>query len=1070
MRRWFFTLFICGLAVEPGVSAESAPAAKLTEAGKHLSLSIYATSGMVTNPVSLCFDRFGRLYVVDSGRWGHGVEDSRQHPFWVLDDLSIQTLADREAMYNKWIGMGRFEKDWFTRAADTVLRLDDSDGDGQADDREVFATFRHALDGNAAGILWRDGKVFLGCSPALWMLQDRKGDGHAENRRILIDGFGLRVGVGGHDLRGLEWGPEGKLYFAVGDRGYRVATQDGKSFVDLDSGAVFRCDPDGRNLEVVAKGFRDPRDLAFDAYGNLFLVENRIGGNIALYQIRWGMDAGWRVGYENHEVFGEQLGLKAGVRPASKASWSAERSEAAVPPLATFPGEAHGLAVEPVGASTTKEHQRLFISAGAGGLFVVDVERRAEELNVGGRRALLSGGMITSTEWGFDAGIYVADRDASQILVLRDAKKGDAVDVRDLFLDGFHSFEMTRLGELLGHVDYRVRQAAQFELVSRGRESAAIFNQALLQKENRFRRLHAIHGIGMLEGVESGVTGRLFAYLKDGDPVVRALSARVIGKAGNARGVHLVKPLLKDPKLSVRVEAIRALGRLGENVLERHLPDAKSLTQALAAHVAALPQQRVPAQQHYYPWRDVYFRAAYFHRAPSLVEFLSEDSVRWVDESVRAIFDFSLTAKERELRIFTDTVLQRMPQVPGAPRVRVSHRVVDELHLRSWERLIQMEFRAGKKENARRVLAIASAEFLAMEVRLAAIGALRTWAEPHPVDWVSGVVWSYPKDRDSDIRDVIERAPRSLKNASHPQLRAAVDAMAFESGLTAEWGSLYSRARNPKRKVKDRVAAILKLEEEKPRHLQRLMELLLVEQPLPIRAAALGVYMRTGGHRSVLEHYLNHADLPERQAGYAVLGTLDGEDVVRRLKSDLDRLQAGRFPEGLRLDLLSAARAQGDPALKDALESVPEEVAESAMLVGGDVIRGRNLLLGHSGGQCLVCHTFDGVGRDVGPALDRVGGRSRESLLQSLIRPDAELSKGYGHVSVTLKNGRKIAGFLVEEDRVRLGLRTAEGKVEEVLVVDIVSRDPARSMMPSMLPILSQQEIRDVVEFLATQD
>ena len=228
--------------------------------------------------------------------------------------------------------------------------------------------------------------------------------------------------------------------------------------------------------------------------------------------------------------------------------------------------------------------------------------------------------------------------------------------------------------------------------------------------------------------------------------------------------------------------------------------------------------------------------------------------------------------------------------------------------------------------------------------------------------------------------------------------------------------------------------------------------------------------MRSGGHPSVLNRYLNHDDTKEQQAGYAVLGTLKGEAVVARLAGDLKRVKAGRFPPALHLDVLNAAKRQGAPELMTLLKGMPEPIAEAAMLSGGDAIRGRNLLLGHSGGQCLVCHTFDGVGRDVGPALDRVGGRTRESLLQSLIRPDADLSEGYGHVSVTLKDGRKLAGFLVEEDQVRLGLRTTDGKVQNVLLVDVVEREPARSMMPSMLPILSRQEIRDVVEFLATQD
>lgn len=34
-----------------------------------------------------------------------------------------------------------------------------------------------------------------------------------------------------------------------------------------DSGAVFRCEPDGSHLEMVYQGLRNPQDMVFDAWG-----------------------------------------------------------------------------------------------------------------------------------------------------------------------------------------------------------------------------------------------------------------------------------------------------------------------------------------------------------------------------------------------------------------------------------------------------------------------------------------------------------------------------------------------------------------------------------------------------------------------------------------------------------------------------------------------------------------------------------------------------------------------------------------------------------------------------------
>ena len=169
-----------------------------------------------------------------------GPKENRTRPFLLEDDLQLQTVADRLAMYRKW--SDRFEGGmaWFSRYSDQVRLLEDRDGDGRADRSTIFAGgFNGPLDGLAAGILARDGDIYFTCIPNLWLLRDDNGDGVADTRKSLQFGFGVNAGFLGHDLHGLVWGPDGKLYFSVGDRGFHLQTRKARPCTGQGPGRSF---------------------------------------------------------------------------------------------------------------------------------------------------------------------------------------------------------------------------------------------------------------------------------------------------------------------------------------------------------------------------------------------------------------------------------------------------------------------------------------------------------------------------------------------------------------------------------------------------------------------------------------------------------------------------------------------------------------------------------------------------------------------------------------------------------------------------------------------------------------
>ena len=218
-------------------------AAKAIQVPDGFSLKTVASEPNVANGVSFCFDPTGRIFVAETYRVGKGIEDDRSHMDWLDDDLQTTTVAGRIEYLKRHLGekVHKFEE-----ASEQVRLLEDRDGDGVYETSSIFSTgYKNIEDGTAAGVLWSKDRLLFTCIPSLWELQDKDGDGKAESRRELATGFGVRTSFYGHDLHGLCEGPDGKIYFSIGDRGLNVKTSDGRQLVNPQSGAVLRCKPDG---------------------------------------------------------------------------------------------------------------------------------------------------------------------------------------------------------------------------------------------------------------------------------------------------------------------------------------------------------------------------------------------------------------------------------------------------------------------------------------------------------------------------------------------------------------------------------------------------------------------------------------------------------------------------------------------------------------------------------------------------------------------------------------------------------------------------------------------------------
>src|SRR5262249_53579035 len=154
------------------------------------------------------------------------------------DDLSSRTVEQRQATLDKW---NHGDNSKLAVWPDRLRLIEDRDGDGKADHSSGFDEWKQPLGGICSGVITRGDDVYVTNSPDLWLLRDTDHDGVADVKKVLSTGYGVRYSLLGHDLHGLRWGPDGKLYFSSGDRGIHVKTQEGKIIDVPDEGCVLRC-------------------------------------------------------------------------------------------------------------------------------------------------------------------------------------------------------------------------------------------------------------------------------------------------------------------------------------------------------------------------------------------------------------------------------------------------------------------------------------------------------------------------------------------------------------------------------------------------------------------------------------------------------------------------------------------------------------------------------------------------------------------------------------------------------------------------------------------------------------
>ncbi len=1071
-----------------------------------LTLRLWGVDSLVADPIAIDIDDAGRLYYTRTNRQKNSEFDIRSHQDWEIESNRLQTIEDKRAFLrrvlspensrkNEWLKdlNGDGSHDWrdMTVEKENIYRIEDTSGDGVADlSQLVVDDFHDEVTDVAGGVLANGNDLYVAVAPDLWRMRDKDGDGIAEEKTSLSHGYGIHVGFGGHGMSGIEMGPDGKIYWQIGDIGFNGKGPDGQKWAYPNSGVVVRANPDGSDFEVFASGVRNTHEFVFDEYGNLISEDNdgdHPGEKERLVYIVNGSDTGWRSNW--------QYGKYRDPNNNTYKVWMDEQmykprfeGQAAyiTPTIANFVSGPAGMLYNPGTALSPKYKNTFFVAEFVGnparsGVHAFKLKPKGASFELGEQKKILSNVLATGIDFGPDGAMYIADwingwdaKDYGRIWKLDDkegAAWADRQRTKTLLAENFSSRQPTDLGALLRNPDMRVRQKAQFELARRGAAGVPVFTEAIKQTTNQLARVHGIWGISQLARQDKQHAQLLLPLLQDTDPEIRAQAAKWLGDVRYKEAAMALLPVLKDANSRARFFAAEALGRIGyESAIQPiiQMLEANKDEDAYLRHAGSLALARIGKAEPVvalasHPSRAVRIAAVVALRRmshPGIAQFLADQDEFIVTEAARGIND-DLSIPEA---------------LPALGTVLQKTRFTNEALLR---RAINANLRVGTPEAMQNLIDYTMKEGSPVAMRAEALEALSTWSKPSVLDRVDG-----------RYRGVIERDPMLVKNkaaelyvklASHPELPLRLSAIKAIGKLNLADGSatLFSRLTDDK-EATARIAALRALVAMNDKQIGKAIEQALSDQEKSVRVAGLDLVAKTTMSQdlmvSLLSDVIAKRTTEEKQAALVTLGKLPVKHSQKVFDQLLTQLAGGSLAPEIQLELEEAIDTTRSPQLISRYKAMtaklsPDAVAASfkGSLIGGEPDLGRRIFFRHQTAQCIRCHSYDDLGGDAGPRLNGVASRlTREQLLEALINPSARLAPGFGTVSIKLKNGKLVSGILQEETAKEVRVKVGD-QPETVIQKDvIVKRANSPSSMPEMKYLLTKREIRDVVSFLAT--
>lgn len=905
------------------------------------------------------------------------------------------------------------------RPRNRLVICEDSDRDGRADKFQVFADELEMPLGFELG----DGGVYLAASTGLWHLRDTTGGDRADQRRLVLGGFG--TGDSHQTINSLSWGFGGELWFSQGNAIHsRVETPHG--IERLDKAGVWRWRPRTGHLDPffnASSAGANTWGIMTDGFGQVFHKE--AAGNGGYYSVPGLVRTTLPVNAKDLNLFVSRASKTVGFD---------------IIQTRHFPGELQGAVVIGGVYDNTLQLHRLELKDGTWwsrhDVNLIQTRNKAFrpcDVRIGPDGAVYFADWYNLIVGHYQASYRHPDRDLVHGRVWRVVRK-DRPLVRPAVLAG------AGLTTLLEQLDSPERWAGYQakRLLFEGETGAvtAALDGWIAGLEpgaprDEYRRLQAL---AVYEAHESPRPVLLRSLLRSPDARIRAYATRTLStwaREGVLPGaLELIGPQATDEDPIVRLEAL---------VAASYVPDARAVSVAARAldrafgayHRHAFTKTLAATRSRWAP--ALAAGTLHFDRDQHLLFVLQHGGLEQAGKLIRAHIErqpdparegawlkaLAAIGDANDLRFVFERsgrdpeVLQALAESPAARRHRPKDAVpgLESLLADGNETVrIQAVRLAGTWKVAAltgRIRALALADTTAMAVRRAALTSLGDLAGA------------------AAVRDLLRAASRP----DSADLRQA----AFEALLVA----------SPAEAAQQVLAGIR-----------------AARQPQEVSPLLQSILSSAEGANA-----LGRALMDPGAAANSVVAV--AKDVLSPAEARLALQALNRI--GLttaRISTLLMAIAGIDSAVPTYTREYVALIVQRAK-AEGNAAEGRRI---YEQSSCAACHAINGSGGGIGPDLSALGrGLPIDMIVTEVVWPGLNVKEGYEAATVTLKDGRVFTGFKQTDTEDGIALRELTGgEVRTLKRSEIAGIQSGGTVMADGLTAtMSERQLAHLIRYLS---